>query len=91
LTKRTPLTLELLLKWKEEKKKKREEDQKAKQEKREQDIKSGKILRSGREMFTYDPTLFVDDDDVLDTQELEPEEEEVLLFYFILEFDRMIP
>jgi len=32
-------------------------------------------MRSGREMFVYNPDLFVDDEDVLDTNEL-PEEKE---------------
>jgi len=75
LIKRTPLTLERFLKWKEDKKKEREEEEKEIKAKRESDIKSGKAMRSGREMFIYNPDLFVDDDDVLDTTEL-PEEKE---------------
>eukprot|EP01115_Flamella_aegyptia_P002867 TRINITY_DN1425_c0_g1_i1.p2 TRINITY_DN1425_c0_g1~~TRINITY_DN1425_c0_g1_i1.p2 ORF type:complete len:208 (+),score=67.24 TRINITY_DN1425_c0_g1_i1:672-1295(+) len=73
LTVRTPLTLELFLKWKEDKKKRREEEQKANREKRDQEVKTGKIMRSGREMFDFNPDLFVDEEDVLDTEELEPE------------------
>eukprot|EP01115_Flamella_aegyptia_P002868 TRINITY_DN1425_c0_g1_i3.p2 TRINITY_DN1425_c0_g1~~TRINITY_DN1425_c0_g1_i3.p2 ORF type:complete len:85 (+),score=28.66 TRINITY_DN1425_c0_g1_i3:361-615(+) len=30
-------------------------------------------MRSGREMFDFNPDLFVDEEDVLDTEELEPE------------------
>mmetsp|Transcript_22685 Transcript_22685/g.31586 ORF Transcript_22685/g.31586 Transcript_22685/m.31586 type:complete len:410 (-) Transcript_22685:42-1271(-) len=76
LTTRTPLTLELFLKWKEEKKKERDEKEKQDREKRENEVKTGKAMRSGREIFMYNPDLFVDDDDVLDTEELEPEEED---------------
>jgi len=75
LVKRTPLTLELFLKWKDEKKKEKEDDEKEQQQKRDADIKSGRIMRSGREMFVYNPDLFVDDEDVLDTALL-PEEKE---------------
>jgi len=75
LTKRTPLTLETFLKWKEEKRKERDEQEKEQKAKREADIKSGKIMRSGREMFVFNPDLFVDDEDVLDTAGL-PEEKE---------------
>jgi len=76
LTKRTPLTLELFLKWKEEKKKQFEDAQKEQSIKREADIRSGKVMRSGREMFVFNPSLFVDDDDVLDTTELPVEKED---------------
>ena len=76
MTTRTPLTLELFLKWKEDKKKQQTEAEKAAKEKRDQDIKAGKAMRSGREIFEYNPDLFKDEDDVLDTEELEPEQEE---------------
>eukprot|EP01118_Nematostelium_gracile_P004802 TRINITY_DN15730_c0_g1_i1.p1 TRINITY_DN15730_c0_g1~~TRINITY_DN15730_c0_g1_i1.p1 ORF type:complete len:373 (-),score=146.54 TRINITY_DN15730_c0_g1_i1:90-1208(-) len=70
LTKRTPLTLETFLKWKEEKKSERVAQESEASKKREADIKSGKIMRSGREMFIFNPDLFVDDDDAIDTSEL---------------------
>jgi len=76
LVKRTPLTLELFLKWKEEKKTEKEKNEKEISAKRDADIKSGKIMRSGREMFIYNPDLFVDDEDVLDTDELPQEKED---------------
>jgi len=76
LTTRTALTLDLFLKWKAEKKKQKEDADKVAREKREQDIRSGKAMRSGREMFDFNPDLFKDEDDVLDTEELEPEPEQ---------------
>jgi len=76
LATRTQLTLDLFLKWKAEKKKEKEDSDKAAREKREQDIKSGKTMRSGREMFEFNPDLFKDEEDVLDTEELEPEPEQ---------------
>ncbi len=45
-------------------------------EKREQDIKQGKAMRSGREMFMFNPDLFVDEEDVMDTSILEPEDDD---------------
>lgn len=75
LTTRTPLTKEIFLKWKEDKIKKQEEAKAAEQAKRESDIKSGKVMRSGREMFVFNPDVFnIDDDDVMDMSELEPDE-----------------
>jgi len=73
---RTPLTLELFLKWKQEKKQKLEQRAKDDALAREADIKSGKIMRSGREMFQFNPDLFVDEEDTLDysTMAAEPEE-----------------
>jgi len=76
LTKRTPLTLDIFLKWKSEKKKQKEDNDKVAKEKREQDIKSGKSMRSGREMFEFNPDIFRDEEDVLDTEQLEPESEQ---------------
>jgi hypothetical protein len=32
-------------------------------------------MRSGREMFELDPSLFVDEEDVLNADELEPEDD----------------
>lgn len=75
IQKDTPLTLELFKKWKEEKKKEKEQKALASKQKREADIKAGKVLRSGREMFEINPDLFVDEDDVVDAGDLEPEDE----------------
>jgi len=77
LSVRTPLTLELFLKWKADKRKQQTEADKVAKEKRDSDIKAGKAMRSGREIFEFNPDLFKDEDDVLDTEELEPEQEEV--------------
>jgi len=76
---RTPITLESFLKWKQDKKKEREEKLVAVRAQRESDIKSGKVMRSGREMFIFNPDLFVDDDNVVDVDELEPEKDEGLV------------
>ena len=39
--------------------------------KRKEELKSGKVKMSGREMFSVNPTLFVDDDSAMDNVELE--------------------
>lgn len=62
----TPVTLENFLKWKEEKKRKKEQVRKEAEEKRLADIKAGKTLMSGREMFVFNPDVFVDDDEAAD-------------------------
>ncbi|KAL6046158.1 Translation machinery-associated protein 46 [Balamuthia mandrillaris] len=74
LTGGTPLTLELFLQWKEKKAMEREDLV----EKRKQDIKAGKILRSGREFFVENPELagVGDDDDAWDTSTFANENEE---------------
>jgi len=73
LTTRTPLTLENFLKWKEEKKRKKEEKQKESRSQREIDLKSGKAMRSGREVFEFNPDLFIDEEDVMETEQFESE------------------
>ncbi|EFA82915.1 CCCH-type zinc finger-containing protein [Heterostelium album PN500] len=78
LTKTTPVTLETFLKWKEEKRIQKEKAAKEAEEKRAADIKAGKTSMSGREMFVYNPDLFIDDEaaiDVKDKEYEEPEEE----------------
>jgi len=66
LTTHTPVTKENFLKWKEEKKRKKEEARKAAEDKRMADIKAGKTAMSGREMFVFNPDVFVDDDAALE-------------------------
>lgn len=56
----TPLTLELFLKWKEDKRLAKE---KAAAERKEK-IKAGKTLMSGREAFEFNPDLVAGDDDL---------------------------
>jgi hypothetical protein len=67
LTKSTPLTLELFLKWKEDKRLAKE---KAAAERKIQ-IKAGKTTMSGREAFEFNPDLVAGDDDLaFDEEEL---------------------
>jgi len=69
----TPLTLELFLKWKEDKRLARE---KAAAERKEK-IKAGKTLMSGREAFEFNPDLVGGDDDLAyDEMELRKNKEE---------------
>jgi len=75
LTTRTPLTRETFEKWKADKKKAREEADTDAKSQRDADIKSGKAMRSGRDLFAYNPDLFVDDENVFETEGLEPEED----------------
>jgi len=70
----TPVTLENFLKWKEEKKKKKEEARKVAEEKRLADIKAGKTAMSGREMFVFNPDVFVDDDEAVDDDAYQQED-----------------
>lgn len=73
----TPVTLESFKAWKIKKEKERLE---AVEEKRKVEAKKtggkGLNVMSGRDLFTYDPTLFVDDDGAADDYECEESEEE---------------
>jgi len=75
----TPVTLETFTAWK---KKKAEEKQKALEEQRKAEIASKqkgnatKSIMSGKALFTYDPTLFKDDDDAVDEELYEEDVEE---------------
>jgi len=60
---KTPVTLENFLEWKKRKKEKREADLMEIERKKSEDIKSGKKIMSGRDLFTYNPDLFVDDEE----------------------------
>lgn len=62
------VTKEVFLKWKEEKKlRKAEEADKKKKEEEKKNKGGGKQhLLSGRALFQFDPTLFVDDDEAVD-------------------------
>ncbi|CAD2105973.1 zinc finger protein, putative [Plasmodium vinckei brucechwatti] len=65
----TPVTLESFKKWlleRKEKKNIKKDDQKEKTEK-----KGKTTTLSGKELFTYDPTLFIDDDNAANTNEYE--------------------
>eukprot|EP01117_Protostelium_nocturnum_P004505 TRINITY_DN1626_c0_g1_i1.p1 TRINITY_DN1626_c0_g1~~TRINITY_DN1626_c0_g1_i1.p1 ORF type:complete len:390 (+),score=159.86 TRINITY_DN1626_c0_g1_i1:126-1295(+) len=76
LTTRTPLTKETFEIWKAQKKKEREEKDAADKAKRDADIKSGRAIRSGKDLFTFNPDLFIDDENVFETEGLEPEEDD---------------
>lgn len=67
----TPVTRENFLKWKEEKKRKKEKAKKEAEDKRLADIKAGRTVMSGREMFVFNPDMFVDDDAALDIDDKE--------------------
>jgi len=73
----TPVSLERFLKWKEDKRKKKDQDRIDAEIKRKQDIKTGKTVMSGREMFVFNPDLFVDDEEALDESGYEIQEEAI--------------
>ena len=69
LSKCTPLTLELFKKWKADKEARRLDEVKSKREAAEKKAAgSGLHVMSGRDLFTFDPSLFVDDAEADDTQ-----------------------
>lgn len=73
----TPVTLERFLKWKEDKKLQREKDtEKKRQEEAKKSGGKGLNVLSGRALFTYDPTLFKDDEEALGDEEYQEESEE---------------
>jgi len=67
----TPVTLENFLKWKADKKRKKEQTKKEAEEKRLADIRAGRTAMSGREMFVFNPDMFVDDDEALNIDDEE--------------------
>ncbi|EGC39403.1 hypothetical protein DICPUDRAFT_26975 [Dictyostelium purpureum] len=71
LTKHTPVTFDTFMKWKEDKRIEKEKAAKAANDKRLADIKAGRTQMSGREMFTFNPEFFVDDDSAIDTNSTE--------------------
>lgn len=71
------VTYEVFLKWKADKQRKRQEDIETKKKEDEKKNKGGKQhLLSGRALFQFDPTLFVDDDEAAD-EKIYHEREEV--------------
>ena len=56
----------MFLKWKEDRKRRKEADFKKKKEDEEKKTKHKGQLKTGKELFTYDPTLFVDDEEAAD-------------------------
>jgi hypothetical protein len=69
------VTLERFLKWKADKRA-RLEKEKAEKDKDTKE-KVNRSMMNGREMFVFNPDLFVDDDEALDENEYEHEEEEI--------------
>lgn len=64
LSKCTPMTLEIFNKWKAEKAQLREKEVETKRKEAEKTQKgSGMSIMSGRDLFKFDPSLFVDDDE----------------------------
>jgi len=71
---RTPLTLETFLKWKEIKREREAKEKEERIKKESSTNKGSSSMRSGREMFEYDPSLFIDDDEALETDDLRRDE-----------------
>ncbi|EPZ35143.1 hypothetical protein O9G_003632 [Rozella allomycis CSF55] len=59
----TPVTLESFTAWKASRIAKLAEEADAKTKDRAQKVKSGKLMASGKELFTFNPELFKDDED----------------------------
>ena len=62
----TPVTLESFKKWKEDKAIKKQQELEARLEAEKAKGSKGKAVLSGKALFTYDPTLFQDDDGAAD-------------------------
>mmetsp|Transcript_43496 Transcript_43496/g.102315 ORF Transcript_43496/g.102315 Transcript_43496/m.102315 type:complete len:235 (-) Transcript_43496:113-817(-) len=74
----TPITKETFLEWK-RKKKERLADETAEEERKAQQQRGGKPHQmSGRALFTFNPDLFVDDDEAADDYEREDDDEDVV-------------
>lgn len=68
----TPVTLDTFKAWKELKRKRREVEREEKQKEAVKKMGSkGVNVLSGRDLFQFDPSLFVDDEDAADDQEME--------------------
>ena len=62
------------MKWKEDRRKRKEAEAQKKKQVEEKKSKQKAQLRTGKELFKYDPTLFVDDEEA--AAEYDKEEEE---------------
>jgi len=74
-SKGTPVTLERFLEWKEKKRIQREVEDAKKVEEAKKHSKGVNLL-SGRALFSFDPTMFADDDDAVDGEAYDEREEE---------------
>ncbi|PJF19067.1 hypothetical protein PSACC_01118 [Paramicrosporidium saccamoebae] len=64
IEKKTPVTAESFLKWKADRKAKQELEERQREKEKESQIKAGKMLHaSGRDLFMYNPEMFMVDDD----------------------------
>lgn len=72
----TPVTAESFAKWKQERKAKQEAEERAVQKSKETQIKAGKLIGSGKDLFTYRPELFADDEEAMEVDYSKREEEE---------------
>lgn len=57
------VTFEVFMKWKDDRRIRKDADAVKKKVEDEKKNKNKGQLRTGRELFTYDPTLFVDDEE----------------------------
>lgn len=82
----TKMTEEIYSRWKEKRERMKIEKIKEDEKIREGNIKLGKILPSGRDLFVYKPDLFIDDDEAMDydynAREEEVDSEEELVEQF---------
>lgn len=72
---KTPVNATTFAEWKARKKREKELEDQQKSAKRLADIKAGKAAKTGRELVNFNPELFVDDDDAVETIEREETEE----------------
>eukprot|EP01122_Echinamoeba_exundans_P013126 TRINITY_DN5676_c0_g1_i1.p1 TRINITY_DN5676_c0_g1~~TRINITY_DN5676_c0_g1_i1.p1 ORF type:complete len:276 (+),score=111.40 TRINITY_DN5676_c0_g1_i1:143-970(+) len=72
---KTPVNATTFAEWKARKKREKELEDQQKSAKRLADIKAGKAAKTGRELVNFNPELFVDDDDAVETIEREEPEE----------------
>eukprot|EP01091_Cochliopodium_minus_P000366 TRINITY_DN1034_c0_g2_i1.p1 TRINITY_DN1034_c0_g2~~TRINITY_DN1034_c0_g2_i1.p1 ORF type:complete len:355 (+),score=121.62 TRINITY_DN1034_c0_g2_i1:39-1103(+) len=74
----TPVTLERFLEWKKKKAEEKLKQEEEESRKRMEDIKSGKVMMSGREILLFNPELFNvnDDDDAFDLSQYKKEDTE---------------
>ena len=73
------VTFDVFMRWKEDRRLRKEADFIKKRQEEEKKSKGKTQLRTGRELFQYDPTLFVDDEEAAaeyEQEEIPPELEE---------------
>lgn len=75
--KQMPMTAELFERWKKEREQQKIRDEKEKEKIKEGNIRLGKILPSGKDLFVYKPDLFVDDEEAMECDYNAREEEEI--------------